>query len=153
MSPPRESAFFQRIVLNKNIRPLYVFHKVIMGKRNAICYRIQCRECKELLLNDAQFLRTLCEDLFSRFVQEAENFSRNLSYPLDMRLARFILLSSADNLYREKHTEAAAYLGVSYRHLLYVLSGFVREGILEKTEQGYRIADPEALKARSARSS
>ncbi len=35
MSPPRESAFFQRIVLNKNFRPLYVFHKVIIGKHNA----------------------------------------------------------------------------------------------------------------------
>ena len=121
----------------------------VIAVTRCVCYRIRCTHCKEQLLNDAKFLRSLCTDLFSRFVREADNFSRNLSYPLDMRLARFILLSSADNLYREKHTEAAAYLGVSYRHLLYVLSGFVREGLLEKTEQGYRIADPEGLKAHS----
>lgn len=115
-----------------------------------ICYRIRCSQCKSALLNDAKFLRSLCSDLFRRFVRETDNFSRNLSYPLDMRLARFILLSSADDMYREKHTEAAAYLGVSYRHLLYVLSGFVQEGLLEKTPQGYRIADPEGLRAHAS---
>ena len=48
-------------------------------------------------------------------------------------------------MYREQHTEAAEYLGVTYRHLLYVLAEFVKEGILEKTKTGYRIIDMEKL--------
>lgn len=31
----------------------------------------------------------------------------------------------------------AEYLGVTYRHLLYVLAGFVKRGIVKKTPQGY----------------
>lgn len=48
--------------------------------------------------------------------------------------------------YREPHTEVADYLGVTYRHLLYVLAGFVKEGKLQKTESGYRIADSDGLR-------
>ena len=41
--------------------------------------------------------------------------------------------------------EAAEDLGVTYRHLLYVLADFRKRGILEKTPQGYRVRDMEAL--------
>lgn len=49
-------------------------------------------------------------------------------------------------MYREKHTEAADFLGVTYRHLLYVLADFVKCGYLKKTEQGYLIQDLTALR-------
>jgi CRP/FNR family putative post-exponential-phase nitrogen-starvation transcriptional regulator len=41
----------------------------------------------------------------------------------------------------------APYLGVTYRHLLYVLAELGKEGILEKTNQGYRIIDQKGLEA------
>lgn len=56
-------------------------------------------------------------------------------------MANFILLTSCNRLYREKHTEVAEFLGVTYRHLLYVLADFVKRGFLKKTEQGYYIQD------------
>lgn len=62
------------------------------------------------------------------------------------RLAAFILETSVNGYYREPHTEVADYLGVTYRHLLYVLAGFVKEGKLQKTESGYRIADSDGLR-------
>ena len=39
----------------------------------------------------------------------------------------------------------AEFLGVTYRHLLYVLAQFVEDGVLEKTKYGYRITDRERL--------
>lgn len=63
-----------------------------------------------------------------------------------MRLANFILQTAADGCYRERHTEAAEYLGVTYRHLLYVLADFVKKGIVKKTPQGYRIENPQLLR-------
>lgn len=111
-----------------------------------ICYRIYCKQCKDQLLNDSKFLRSLCTDLFARLACEVDNFSKNLSYPLEIRLAHFILESSINNLYCTKHTEAAAYLGVSYRHFLYVLAKFVQKGWIEKTAQGYWITDANGLK-------
>ncbi len=51
-----------------------------------------------------------------------------------------------DGKYMIPHTEASAYLGVTYRHLLYVLASFVKEGYLEKMPKGgYKIKDEDAL--------
>ncbi len=109
------------------------------------CYQIQISECRNLLLQDTKFLRYLCTFLNEKVTQNTNNYMRNQSYSLKVRFADFILKMSVKGFYREPHTEAAEFLGVTYRHLLYVLAEFVREGILEKTKQGYFIADGEGL--------
>jgi len=110
------------------------------------CFRIDINRCKEKLLNDAKFLRYLCLFLSKKAIGNTYNYSLNQSYCLDIRLANFILLTEKNGYYREKHTEVAEYLGVTYRHLLYVLAEFVKKGILEKSEKGYFIADRNTLK-------
>ena len=50
-------------------------------------------------------------------------------------------------MYQEPHAQAAAYLGVSYRHLLSVLAAFQREGLVEKTPEGYHLRDWAGLRA------
>ena len=61
-----------------------------------------------------------------------ENYAKNYSYPFENRLAAFILLTEQNNCYIEKHTEAAEYLNVSYRHLLYVLNQFCQQNYLKR---------------------
>lgn len=114
------------------------------------CFAIRLRDCRELLLQDAVFLRHLCLFLGRKVVGNTSNYSLNQSYPLDVRLANFILMTEQGRVYRERHTETAEFLGVTYRHLLYVLAAFVRRGLLQKTPQGYRIADIDALKRLAA---
>lgn len=109
------------------------------------CYQIQISKCRELLLQDTKFLRYLCAFLSEKATQNTNNYMRNQSYPLKVRLAEFILMMSVNGYYREPHTEVAEFLGVTYRHLLYVLAQFVEEGILEKTRLGYMVADEEKL--------
>lgn len=110
------------------------------------CYEIHSNQCREKMLNDTKFLRYLCLFLSQKAIGNTHHYSKNLSYPLAVRLANFILLTSCNNMYREKHTEAADFLGVTYRHLLYVLADFVKCGYLKKTEQGYLIQDLTALR-------
>ncbi len=110
------------------------------------CYAVRVDECRKSILNDVKFLRHLCLFLSQKAIGNTYNYSRNQSWPLEVRLANFILLTACNRLYREKHTEAAEFLGVTYRHLLYVLADFVKRGILEKTARGYRIVDLEALR-------
>ncbi len=110
------------------------------------CYAIQINKCKNKILNDTKFLRYLCFFLSQKAIGNTYNYSKNQSYPLEVRLANFILLTSCNRLYRERHTEAAEFLGVTYRHLLYVLAGFVKRGYLKKTECGYYIQDVNALR-------
>ncbi len=111
------------------------------------CYQIEISECHEKLLQDTKFLRYLCSFLSEKATQNTNNYMRNQSYPLKNRFAEFILKMSVNGYYREPHTEVAEFLGVTYRHLLYVLAQFVHEGILQKTNQGYFIADKEKLKS------
>ena len=68
------------------------------------------------------------------------------SFPLKNRLAGFILETAENRVYGEPHTEAAEYLGATYRHLLYVIAEFYKEGLLHKSEVGYRITDADTLR-------
>ncbi len=105
------------------------------------CYQIHISKCRDQILNDTGFLRYLCLFLSQKAIGNTLNYTKNQAYPLEVRLANFILLTSCNQMYREKHTEAAEFLGVTYRHLLYVLADFVKQGYLKKTEQGYYIQD------------
>ena len=109
------------------------------------CYQMNVSECRERMLQDTKFLRYLCSFLSEKATQNTTNYMRNQSYSLKVRLAEFILKMSVNGYYREPHTEVSEFLGVTYRHLLYVLAEFVKEGILKKTRYGYRIEDEEKL--------
>jgi len=109
-----------------------------------ICYSIK-QSCKEKLLNDVLFLRNLCVFLGEKATNMTSKYTQNQAYPLENRLAAFIQLSSDQGVYKEKHTEICEYLGVSYRHLLYVLAQFCEEQILEKKKNGYHIINEERL--------
>lgn len=109
------------------------------------CFCIDISACRDLLLNDVTFLQNVCRLLSDKNSGDIKNYSRNQAYPLKVKLASFILMTENAGVYREKHTEAAGYLGVTYRHLLYVIAEFVKNGILEKSSVGYRIIDRKKL--------
>lgn len=109
------------------------------------CLAVPIAECKKLLLNDVVFLKKLCIFLGTKSVINTAASTKSQAFPLQNRLASFILLTSQNSVYAEKHTEAAEYLGVSYRHLLYVLAEFVKNGILQRNPLGYRIVNKNYL--------
>jgi len=117
----------------------------IQALSNCICFCFDTLKCNEQLLNDTVFLRYLCLFLSKKAIQNTTNYTQNQAYPLKSRLASFILLTNNNRLYVEKHSEVCEYLGVSYRHLLYVIADFCKSGIIEKTISGYKIIDIELL--------
>lgn len=112
-----------------------------------VCLALPVAACGKALLQDAVFLRHICLYLGNKNAKNIRSFTKNQAYALKNRLAAFALMTSANGHYDEKHAHAADYLGVSYRHLLYVLADFVDKGILQKEQGGYRIADEQALLA------
>lgn len=52
---------------------------------------------------------------------------------MEVRLARYIHFTRRGDMFEERLTEAAEYLGVSYRHLQRIIARFCDEGILERT--------------------
>ncbi len=78
---------------------------------------IQWEHCREKMLADPVFLRALCVASNEKAVRVTAAAVRNQNYPLKNRLATFLLNTQHRGVYREPHAQAAAYLGVSYRHL------------------------------------
>lgn len=121
--------------------------KGVMALTPCSGYAIHVNEqgCRDQLLSDPKFLRTLCMFLSRKSVNNTETYLKNQAFPLKARLADFILTASHGGVYRERYTEVSEFLGVSYRHLLYVLADFVKAGILEKRASGYYIKDEKVL--------
>lgn len=125
------------------------YSKGVQAMTTTICLAIPIEQCKKDLLNDAVFLRSLCTFLGNKTSTMTAKFSQSFAYPLENRLAEFILLSSHNKVYKEKHIEVCDYLGVSYRHLLHVLAQFCTEGLLIKDGRNYVIQNIEELKKRA----
>lgn len=117
----------------------------IQALSNCTCFCLDISKCGEQLLDDKFFLRHLCSFLSQKAIKNTTNYTQNQAYPLRNRLAQFILSTNNNGLYSEKHSEVCEYLGVSYRHLLYVIADFCKSGILEKTLSGYKIKDMHLL--------
>ena len=123
------------------------YTKGVRAHTRCYCIALDLTRCGDRVLNDPKFLRVICLYLGRKINNSSRNNAQNQNFPLKYRLASYILLTSMDDLYTEPHTETAEYLKVSYRHLLYVLAQFCRQGLLEHTPQGYKICDRAGLQA------
>lgn len=117
----------------------------VQTSTKVICFAIPMHSCKEKLLEDPVFLRHLSIFLSKKTHLLSYKSVQTQIYPLENRLASFILMSAENDFYKEKHTEVSEYLGVSYRHLLHVLSHFCKANLIKKHERGYIILDKERL--------
>ncbi|MCE5041192.1 transcriptional regulator YeiL [Mammaliicoccus sciuri] len=103
-------------------------------------------ELKDTLLTDPVLLKNLLSYIAHKNMKNIRTSTRNQSYPLSKRLASFILVTEQNGKYEEKHTQVAQYLGVSYRHLLFVIADFVQKGYLAKENNSYNILNMDELK-------
>lgn len=112
-----------------------------------VCAVIDLAGCREQLKEDAKFLLWLSACVSREAYNNMQAYVRRSSWPLNCRIAQFILEMEIDGLYKEKHTEASAYLGVSYGHFMAVIKELVDQGMLSRKKGGYAITDREALTA------
>lgn len=121
------------------------YTKGIQTSTKTVCFALPFHRCRQQLLEDATFLRELTKFLSIKATRMAAKYSQSLAFPLENRLADFILQTADGEVYKEKHVTVCDYLGVSYRHLLYVLTQFCTKGYLQKEGRHYRIQQPKAL--------
>lgn len=126
------------------------YSKGIQTVTKSICFAIPIRELKKQLLTDPIFLKMLCLFLSKKTTAMTAKYTQNQAYPLENRLASFILISSDQHFYKEKHTEVCEYLGVSYRHLLFVIAQFIEAGYLTKQNRGFALTNLKALQQLAA---
>jgi len=119
--------------------------KGIQATTKTICYALPIQHCRAQLLEDAKFLRELTVFLSTKAAHMAARYSQSLAFPLENRLADFILETADEGIYKEKHVTVCDYLGVSYRHLLHVLTQFCEKNYMQKEGRVYRIEQYDSL--------
>lgn len=110
------------------------------------CLAIPIPEQQELLLADNRFLQWVCRLTCEKVERNNQTTGINLLYPLEQRLANYILVMQNDGVFFSNYTHLSQYLGCSHRHLLRTLGLLCSKQLLEKESGGYRLKDPSALK-------
>ncbi len=108
---------------------------------------IPMERCRPILLQDPYFLRQVCSQLVVKERANSLSLIHTFCYPLENRLAKFILDNRQENRFLIKKTHIAESLGASYRHVQTVMGAFVEKGYLSKEKLVYTITDEPTLSA------
>ena len=120
-------------------------HKHVAAIGQCLFLSVPMDKALTTLSKDSVFLYNLAHIVGMKLEFRTKVNTKNQNYPLKNRLAAYILTSEHKGIYKEKHTETAEYLGVSYRHLLYTIKEFLDEGTIYRAK-GHYLLNKEALK-------
>lgn len=101
------------------------------------------------------FLHFLLHIITQKFHLKSNSMSFNLMYPVEVRLASYLLSVSTDDsknhFQRQISTatlkDAANLIGTSYRHFNRVIQRFCTEGLIERANGSIKIIDESGLKS------
>lgn len=118
------------------------------------CIGINANIIKNIYLKDSKFLNYICKHLSYKLSTASLSSSINLLYPLENRLASYILSTYPDNiddnydsnLQPDNLVQIAELLGSSYRHLHRVIDKLSKENIIKKKNKSLVIVDKKKLK-------
>lgn len=103
--------------------------------------------------NDAPFLKFLLEIITQKFAIKSNSMSFNLMYPVEVRLASYLLsvcFDESDNqvvgqLPATSLSDAANLIGTSYRHLNRVIQQLCAAGLIERINGSVTVKDKKKL--------
>ncbi len=103
----------------------------------------------------APFLHFILDIITQKFYIKSNSFSFNLMYPVEVRLASYLLSVSSDEidepldeqLSTANLKDAANLIGVSYRHLNRIVYQFCSEGLVERSNGRIVVKNREGLRA------
>ena len=113
----------------------------------ALCAALPLAEYREALCSDLGFLRYASRRLARIVVMNTFRATNDLLLPLENRLAAYLLSQVEDGWFHGTLTRTAETLSTSYRQLTRVMSRFAQAGYLRRTPEGWRLEDPDALRA------
>ncbi|WP_028596589.1 Crp/Fnr family transcriptional regulator [Paenibacillus assamensis] len=108
----------------------------------------------------APLLNFLLDIITRKFCVKSNSMSFNLMYPVEVRLASYLLSISSDEsgylfngqLGTVSLSDAANLIGTSYRHLNRIIQQFCADGLVERSKGGILIKNREGLRALAGRS-
>lgn len=119
----------------------------VQALRETYCYALPLEKYRAQLLADNLFLQFVLRQTCAKVHRNNNNTARNLLYPLEQRLAAYILKTQDGGRFFANYTMLAEYLGCSLRHLLRTLHTFCTRGLLQKAARGYLLSNTAGLQA------
>ncbi|MCB2299058.1 cyclic nucleotide-binding domain-containing protein [Clostridium tagluense] len=119
-----------------------------------LCIGISMSNIRKYAVNDSTFLKCMCTSLGKKFISSSIASSINILYPLENRLASYLLAITPENtqnstldggIITDKFTEMADLLGTSYRHLIRTINKLCHENIIKKEKNSIVILNITAL--------
>lgn len=129
-------------------------HCNVEALSDVTCIGIPLDHLRSVASKDVKFLQFLCRSLSYKLANSSYWNSVNLLYPLENRLASYILaISDHDDDYTiplneietHKLTDMAELLGTSYRHLNRTLNNLCQRGMIKKDRNSIIITDRPSL--------
>lgn len=120
-----------------------------------LCIGISMDNIRKYAINDPTFLRCMCTSLGKKFISSSISSSINILYPLENRLASYLLAITPENneqpnldrgIITDKFTEMADLLGTSYRHLIRTINKLCNDKIIKKEKNFISILNISELK-------
>ncbi|MDF2880338.1 MAG: cyclic nucleotide-binding domain protein [Clostridiaceae bacterium] len=130
----------------------------VQAIEDTYCIGIPLEKLRLTLLKDAKFLKYISISIGEKLNRCSKNSSINLLYPLENRLASYII-AAGERIYingvtiirfNENLTEISELLGASYRHLLRTLNTLCNKGALKKECSYYDVKNEEMMHALAA---
>lgn len=100
---------------------------------------------RERMETDIALYKYISVMLLKKMEQASENATHMIFQPLPRRLAGYLLTTSDNGIFTGRYTDAANYLGCSYRQLMRLISQFYRDGVLLRENGCIWILRPERL--------
>lgn len=111
------------------------------------CFVIPLSENSERLQNCVPFLNYVGRSLAEKLLNRGDAQTATALAPAKARLCTYVLQTETNGFFREPLTETAQALGVSYRHVFRLLGSLCKDGLMERTQSGYRILDSRRLRS------
>lgn len=119
----------------------------VQALKDTYCLAVSIREHRDLLLADNRFLQFVLRRTCMKIERNNANTAANLLYPLEQRLAAYLLAMQDRGSFSANYTMLAEYLGCSLRHLFRTFRALCDRQILQKTDTAYLLQDIAALEA------
>lgn len=121
----------------------------IQAIEDTYCIGIALEKIRKFVIDDSRFLRYMCSCLGEKLIRLSNYSSINLLYPLENRLASYILAVTDCNqnniIFDGNLSEVSELLGTSYRHLLRTLNALCRQAAVKKNGHYYEIINKNLL--------
>ncbi len=118
----------------------------VKALKSSLCIAIPIQVVNSIALKDLNFLMYITKNLSSKLAKCSVTSSITITYPLENKLASYLLAMNSKHIIRiDNYSNLADLLGTSYRHLNRVLNKLIEKGIILKDKNEIKIINKEDL--------